>query len=37
VCPGKTGYQVYATASLNCFSCNNGLQLWPYYLCTRKI
>jgi hypothetical protein len=27
VCPGKTGYQVYATASLNCFSFNYGLQL----------
>jgi hypothetical protein len=27
VCPGKTGYQVYAAASLNCFCCSNGLQL----------
>ena len=27
VCPGKTGYQVYETASLNCFCCIKGLQL----------
>jgi len=27
VCPGKTSYQVYATASLNCFCCRKGLQL----------
>jgi len=25
VCPGKTGYQVYETASLNCFCCSKGL------------
>lgn len=27
VCPGKIGYQVYATASLNCFCCSKSLQL----------
>jgi len=37
VCPGKIAYQVYETASLNCFCCSKGLQLWPYYLYTRKI
>ena len=37
VCPGKTSYQVYETASLNCFCCSKGFHLRPYYLCTRKI